>query len=117
MCLFAPSPYYKQNKGFFLGFSVGAVVECLTRDLEATGSRLTDITALWSLSNTHLFYLIELVQPRKSRPCLTERLLMGRKESNQTKASQWATPTSRFKQESLGTVSFLAHLSQGSLVS
>ena len=24
-----------------------------------------------------------LVQPRKTRPCLTERLLMGRKESNQ----------------------------------
>ena len=24
------------------------------------------------------------VQPRKTRPCLTERLLMGRKESNQT---------------------------------
>ena len=26
-----------------------------------------------------------MVQPRKTRPCLTERLLMGRKESNQTK--------------------------------
>ena len=26
-----------------------------------------------------------LAQPRKTRPCLTERLLMGRKESNQTK--------------------------------
>ena len=26
-----------------------------------------------------------LVQPRKTRPCLTERLLMARKESNQTK--------------------------------
>ena len=26
-----------------------------------------------------------LVQPRKTPPCLTERLLMGRKESNQTK--------------------------------
>ena len=25
-----------------------------------------------------------LVQPRKTRPCITERLLMGRKESNQT---------------------------------
>ena len=25
-----------------------------------------------------------LVQPRKTRPCLTERLLMGREESNQT---------------------------------
>ena len=26
-----------------------------------------------------------LVQPRKTCPCLTERLLMGRKDSNQTK--------------------------------
>ena len=25
-----------------------------------------------------------LVQPRKTRPCLNERLLIGRKESNQT---------------------------------
>ena len=25
-----------------------------------------------------------MVQPRETRPCLTERLLMGRKESNQT---------------------------------
>ena len=28
-----------------------------------------------------------LVQPRKTRPYITERLLMGRKESNQTKKS------------------------------
>ena len=28
-----------------------------------------------------------LVQPRKTRPFITERLLMGRKESNQTKRS------------------------------
>ena len=26
---------------------------------------------------------VVLVQPRKTRPCLTERLLMGRKETNQ----------------------------------
>ena len=29
-----------------------------------------------------------LVQPRKTCPCLTERLLMGRKESNQTKQNK-----------------------------
>ena len=29
-----------------------------------------------------------LVQPRKTRPFITERLLMGRKESNQTKITQ-----------------------------
>ena len=40
----------------------GSVVECLTPDREAA----------------------ELVQPRKTRHCLTERLLMGRKESNQS---------------------------------
>ena len=28
---------------------------------------------------------LELVQPRKTRPFITEKLLMGRKESNQTK--------------------------------
>ena len=28
---------------------------------------------------------LELVQPRETRPFITERLLMGRKESNQTK--------------------------------
>ena len=31
-----------------------SVVECLTRDRGATGSSLTGITALWSLSKTHL---------------------------------------------------------------
>ena len=29
-----------------------------------------------------------LVQPRKTHPCLTERLLMGRKESNQSNQSE-----------------------------
>ena len=32
-----------------------------------------------------------LVQPRKTRPFITERLLMGRKESNQTKQSTAAS--------------------------
>ena len=31
-----------------------------------------------------------LVQPRKTRPFITERLLMGRKESNQTKTKNEA---------------------------
>ena len=65
----------------------GSVVECLTRDRKAAGLSLTGVTALWSLSKTQLFYTcsLVLVKPRKTRPCLTERLLMGRKESNQTK--------------------------------
>ena len=35
----------------------GLVVECLTRDRGAAGSSLTGVTALWSLSKTHLFKL------------------------------------------------------------
>ena len=31
----------------------------------------------------HIYPSLVLVQPRKARPCLTERLLMGHKESNQ----------------------------------
>ena len=33
----------------------------------------------------NIYPSLVLVQPRKTRPFLTERLLMGRKESNQTK--------------------------------
>ena len=32
----------------------GSVVECLTRDRRAAGMSLTSVTALWSLSKTHL---------------------------------------------------------------
>ena len=32
----------------------GSVVECLTRDRGGAGSSLTGVTALWSLSKTHL---------------------------------------------------------------
>ena len=32
----------------------GSVVECLTRDQRAAGSNLTSVTALWSLSKTHV---------------------------------------------------------------
>ena len=32
----------------------------------------------------HIYHSLVLVQPWKTRPCLTETLLMGRKESNQT---------------------------------
>ena len=32
----------------------GSVVECLTRDRRSTGLSLTGVTALWSLSKTHL---------------------------------------------------------------
>ena len=32
----------------------GSVAECLTRDRTAAGSSLIGVTALWSLSKTHL---------------------------------------------------------------
>ena len=41
-----------QKKNLYMPGS--SVVECLTRDLEAAGSSLTGVTALWSLSKTHL---------------------------------------------------------------
>ena len=68
----------------FLRERSGSVVECLTRDKGAAGSSLTGATVLWSLSK-NIYPSLVLVQPRKTRPCLTDILLMGRKESNQTK--------------------------------
>ena len=35
----------------------GSVVVCLTRDREAAGLSLTGVTALWSMSKTHLSWL------------------------------------------------------------
>ena len=60
----------------------GSVVERLTRDRRAAGSTLTGVTALWSLSMTRLSWLS--TGATQEDPSLTERLLMGRKESNQT---------------------------------
>ena len=34
--------------------------------------------------DTYIYPSLVLVQPRRTCPCLTERLLMGRKESDQT---------------------------------
>ena len=65
----------------------GLVVECLTRDREAAGSNLTGVTALCPWAR-HIYSTLELVQPRKTCPCLIERLLMGRKESKQTNQNQ-----------------------------
>ena len=62
----------------------GSVVECLTRDRRSAGLSLTDVTALCPWAR-HINPSLVLVQPRKTRPFITERLLMGRKESNQTK--------------------------------
>ena len=62
----------------------GSVVECLTRD---RGARVRASTASLRCgpSARHIYPSLVLVQPRKTRLCLTERLLMGRKESNRSK--------------------------------
>ena len=50
----------KQGTNVFLSFTIlsressSSVVECLTRDREVAGSSFTGVTALWSLSKTHL---------------------------------------------------------------
>ena len=59
------------------------MVESLTPDQGAAGSSITSVTALCPLAR-HINPSLVLVQPRKTRPYITERLLMGRKESNQT---------------------------------
>ena len=73
-----PNPWHEPRE------CSGSAVECLTRDRGAAGSTLTGVTALWSLSKTHLSSLA-LVQPWKTRPCLSESLSMGRKESKSNK--------------------------------
>ena len=59
----------------------GSVVECLTSDRGFEPHRRHCVVSLSKNINPSLV----LVQPRKTRPFITERLLMGRKESNQTK--------------------------------
>ena len=41
----------------------------------------------------HIYPSLVLVQPRKTRPFITERLLMGHKESNQTKQTKHSGDT------------------------
>ena len=61
----------------------GSVVECLTQDRRAVGSSLTRRHCVVSLRKNINRSLV-LVQPRKTCPFITERLLMGLKESNKT---------------------------------
>ena len=63
----------------------GSVVECLTRDRRAAGLSLTGVTALWSLSKTHLSYL-STGSTQEDPFRITERLLSGLK--NQIKIKQ-----------------------------
>ena len=58
----------------------GSVVECLTRDRGFEPHWRHCVVSFSKNINPSL----ELVQPRKTRPFIAERLLMGRKESKQT---------------------------------
>ena len=69
----------------------GSMVVCLTRDRGAAGSSLTGVTALCPWAR-HINRSLVLVQPRKTCHYITERLLLGRKESNQTKKKQDRNP-------------------------
>ena len=64
----------------------GSVVECLTRDRVAAASSLTGDIALCPSARRINPSLVP-VQPRKTRPYITENFLMGRNESNQTSTS------------------------------
>ena len=60
----------------------GSVVECLTR-----GQRHCVVSLSKSINPS-----LVLIQPRKTRPFITERSLMGRKESNQTNKTKTKQP-------------------------
>ena len=64
----------------------GSVVECLTRD-RGPPVRPSPASLRCGPLARHIYPSLVMVQHRKTRPCLTESLLMGRKESNQTKKS------------------------------
>ena len=59
----------------------GSMIECLTRNREAAGSSHFVVTALCPWER-HINPNLVLVQPIKTRPNKTERLLIGRKNQN-----------------------------------
>ena len=66
----------------------GSVVECLTWDRRVAGSSFTGVTALCP-SARHINPSLVLVQPMKTCPFITERLLIGRRESNKKNNSAY----------------------------
>ena len=68
------------------------MVECLTPDRGAAGSSHTSVRVLCPWAG-HINPSLVLAQPRKTHLFITERLLMGRKESNQTNKKQTAIPS------------------------
>ena len=78
--------FHDHHSDFHVG-SQGSVVECLTQRPKGRGFERRRRHFVVSLSKNINPSLV-LVQPRKTRPFITERLLMGRKESNQTKQTK-----------------------------
>ena len=78
--------------GPWSGEGSGSVVECLTRDRGVGGWSLTGTTAFCQKAGHIIPYLV-VAQRRKTSPDITERLLMGRKESNQTNKNKQASKT------------------------
>ena len=76
----------------------GSVVDCLTWDWGAAGSSLTGVTVLCPWAR-HINPSLVLVQPRKTCPYIIERLLMGCKESNQTKNKNNMSPPNPSERE------------------
>ena len=68
----------------------GLVIERLNRDRGAAGSSLAGVTALCPRAR-HINPSLVLVQPRKTLFYITARVLMGRKESNQTNKNKYWT--------------------------
>ena len=68
--------YREERVTVFVRERSGSVVECLTRDRGFEPHRRHCVVSL------NINPSVILVQPRKTRPFLTERLLMGRKGSN-----------------------------------
>ena len=62
----------------------GSVVKCLTPEAEGPRVRASPSSLHCGLRARHIYPSLMLVQPKKTCPYITERLLMGRKESNQT---------------------------------
>ena len=62
------------------GERCGSVEECFTQDRGCEPHRRHCVVSL----SKNIYPSLVLAQPRKTRPFITERLLMGHKESNQT---------------------------------
>ena len=80
------SPVHSANLG--VQWLSGRVLDSRPRGCGFEPHRLHCVVSLSKNINPSLV----LVQPRKTRPFITERLLMGRKESNQTNKQRQPDP-------------------------